>query len=74
MTYVEMSNMVEKMDNYEKKFVLWTLLQDYSKELENGASTLNDPKTVEEFAIHRMMMDHAKTAKEMAEVISFEIF
>lgn len=72
--YEHTAEQIEEFDDEQKKFILWILLQDYGEATENGAKMLNDPKSVEEFAVYRMMMNHAKIAKEIAEVISFEIF
>lgn len=61
-------------DVSDRTFILWYLLGDYRRQLSEMADNIGEAKTITDYAMKRMMIDHMKAIEEIRDILQEEIF
>lgn len=69
----ELDELLESMDEYDRKFLLWKLLCEKRNEL-YGDVFKESPKTKEEYIVMRMKNRHYSAVTEMTELLCYDLF
>lgn len=73
--FIEISDDMDNLyDTSDRNFILWYLLGDYRRKLSEEADNIGEAKTISDYAMKRMMIDHMKAIEEIRDVLQEEIF
>lgn len=73
-TFEELDVKLDRLSDTARKFILYRLLRDYEDDLKNESYDLGSPQTYTQYAVKKMVQDHARVVKEIADVLNYEIF
>jgi len=71
--FTDISDMLDDYSEDDRAFMLWLLLQDYIKSIEEEQKDYDDSKaTVKDYALQVMLAKHKTVAEEMREVLYYK--